>query len=173
MRVWHVIPDTFNARKGRITGPLLEEPCALGRAGVIAQNEKTEGDGKSPIGSYPLRQVFYRPDRVSFPVSALPVTALSPELGWCDDPTHARYNKLVRLPFGASHEKLWRDDAIYDLIMVIGHNDDPVVTKKGSAVFVHVARDGFTPTEGCVALARPAMQSLLRLIQPDDKFKIG
>lgn len=173
MQIWQVTPNESDTRKGMVNGPLLDVPCAIGRAGVISPTEKSEGDGKTPLGSYPLRQVFYRPDRVPPPVCVLPVTPLSPSLGWCDDPSHAQYNKLVHLPFAASHEKLWRDDALYDLILVIGHNDDPVVAERGSAIFVHVARSGFAPTEGCVALARPALQTLLRLIRPEDRIKIG
>jgi L,D-peptidoglycan transpeptidase YkuD (ErfK/YbiS/YcfS/YnhG family) len=117
--------------------------------------------------------VFYRPDKVEEPLSSLPVKMLKPDFGWCDDMASPHYNKLVRLPFGPSHEKLWRDDDAYDLIVVIGHNDEPVVPGRGSAIFVHIAREGYTPTEGCVALKLDALKRFLRLVGPDDILKIG
>ena len=134
--------------------------CAVGPAGVTA--DKHEGDGATPVGRFPLRRVLYRPDRVALPDTVLPVVPLSPEDGWCDDPADAAYNGPVRLPYGASHERLWRDDGIYDVIVVLGHNDDPPVPGQGSAIFLHVARDDYAPTQGCVALALPDLLTVLR-----------
>ena len=173
MQTWRVIPDEKDERRGRLTGPLLNAPCALGRSGIVLEGEKKEGDGCTPLGTYPLRQVFYRPDKFETPICKLQVTALSPEIGWCDDSEHSHYNRLVGLPFGASHEKLWRDDCLYDLVLVIGHNDTPPVPGKGSAIFVHVAKEGFEPTEGCVALEAPALLTLLRGATPEDRLQIG
>lgn len=138
--------------------------CALGRGGIRA--EKREGDGATPVGRFALRRVLYRPDRLAVPVTGLPTSALSPTDGWCDDPGHADYNRPVRLPHPARHERMWRDDHLYDLVVVIGHNDDPVVPGAGSAVFVHLAREGYGPTEGCVALAAPDLLSLLEHASP-------
>ncbi len=132
---------------------------ALGRGGVRA--DKREGDGATPVGVLPLRRVLYRPDRMATPVCAVPVQALAPTDGWCDDPGDAEYNRFVRLPFAASAEALWRDDAVYDCIGVLGWNDHPVCAGLGSAIFLHVARPDFAPTEGCIALA-PA--DLLRVL---------
>lgn len=173
MQTWRVIPDTEDGRKGRFIGPLIDVPCALGRTGVTLEGEKKEGDGKTPLGTYPVRQVFYRPDKFDEPVCKLPLQPLTPELGWCDGPERPEYNRLVRLPFGGSYEKMWREDSLYDLVLVIGHNDDPPVPGRGSAIFVHVAKKGFEPTEGCVALAPSVLLSLLRQLGPDDRFQIG
>jgi L,D-peptidoglycan transpeptidase YkuD (ErfK/YbiS/YcfS/YnhG family) len=110
---------------------------------------------------------------MSEPSTILTTTPISKALGWCDDPAYKQYNQLVQLPFAASHEKLWRDDAVYDLVLVIGHNDAPVVPGLGSAIFVHVAKEGFSPTEGCIALERSALLALLSLIKPGDQLMIG
>jgi L,D-peptidoglycan transpeptidase YkuD (ErfK/YbiS/YcfS/YnhG family) len=133
--------------------------AALGRGGVRA--DKREGDGATPIGPLPLRQVLYRPDRGAAPVCAVPVEALSPHDGWCDDPTHAAYNNRVRLPIDASAEALWRDDPLYDIIGVLGWNDAPVRPGGGSAIFLHLARGDFAPTDGCVALAASDLRRVL------------
>lgn len=126
--------------------------CALGRGGVTAN--KREGDGATPAGSFPLRRVLYRPDRLPRPATGLPARRLRPQDGWCDDPDDPNYNRQVRLPYRAHCERLWRDDALYDLIVVLGYNDAPVVPGRGSAIFLHVAHPDYAPTEGCVALAR-------------------
>lgn len=140
--------------------------CALGPAGI--RRDKREGDGATPAGRFPLRRVLYRPDRLSPPSTGLPVAALTPADGWCDDPADAAYNRPVRLPCAARHERLWRDDAVYDVIVVVGHNDDPPRPGLGSAVFLHVARDDYAPTEGCVALALRDLLAVLAEAQPGD-----
>ncbi|MCJ9429834.1 L,D-transpeptidase family protein [Kordiimonas sp. A6E486] len=152
---------------------MFDVPCALGRGAMVPEDRKQEGDGATPMGRYPFRRVFYRPDHEEPPFTKLPCEALSADYGWCDAPEDANYNKLVRLPYGPSHEKMWRDDGLYDLVVVIGHNDAPVIPGKGSAIFMHVARPGYTPTEGCVALAAPDLRRFLRLVSPDDILKIG
>ncbi len=173
MNVWRVSPSQENAQIGEVCGPVYKAKCALGKSGVTAQSEKREGDGKTPAGTYPFRRVFYRPDRLEKPITKLPLVVLSADLGWCDAADSERYNKLVRLPFGRSHEKLWRDDHVYDVIVEIGHNDNPVKPEFGSAVFMHIAREGYQPTEGCVALSLNDMQNFIRLVQPEDHLKIG
>ncbi len=140
--------------------------CALGPAGP--RLGKREGDGATPIGRFPLRRVLYRPDRMAAPATALAVQALTPEDGWCDDPADPAYNRPVRLPYGARHERLWLDEAVYDIIVVIGHNDAPPVAGEGSAVFLHLARPGYPPTEGCVALALPDLLEFLAQAGPGD-----
>lgn len=133
--------------------------CAVGRNGFLY--EKKEGDGCTPVGTFPLRRVFYRPDRLSRPVTQLPCDALTRNDGWCDDPADPRYNRFVRLPYRASAETLWRDDGVYDLIVVLGYNDAPVMPGKGSAIFLHIARDGYAPTEGCIAVSREDLLFML------------
>lgn len=133
--------------------------AAIGRGGRRA--DKQEGDGATPLGLLALRRVLYRPDRLAAPVAAVPVQALAPDDGWCDDPAHPAYNRPVTLPIPASAEALWRDDAVYDVTGVLGWNDDPIVPGRGSAIFLHVARPDYAPTEGCVALALPDLLGLL------------
>jgi len=136
-----------------------EYPAAIGKQGVTA--DKREGDNKSPIGKFTVRPGYYRPDKMSAPTSALPFTALSKQDGWCDDAAHENYNRPVALPFEGSHEKLWRDDHVYDVIIPLGYNDNPPMPGLGSAIFLHVARPDFSGTEGCVALALPDLLSVL------------
>ncbi|HVI52793.1 MAG TPA: L,D-transpeptidase family protein [Candidatus Sulfotelmatobacter sp.] len=141
----------------------LAFPCVLGRSGMVA--DKREGDGGTPIGAFPLRRVLYRPDRGEAPRTGLPVAAIAPDDGWCDDPAHADYNCPVKLPHPASCERMWRDDGVYDVVVVLGHNDDPPRPGLGSAIFMHVARPDGSPTEGCVALASDDLKSLLEICQ--------
>jgi L,D-peptidoglycan transpeptidase YkuD (ErfK/YbiS/YcfS/YnhG family) len=143
---------------------------AVGRGGLVL--DKREGDGGTPIGAWPLREVFYRPDRMAMPVTRLPVRPLAPTDGWCDAPGDARYNRPVRLPYPASAEQLWRGDHVYDLIVVVGYNDAPVVPGKGSAIFLHLARSNYAPTAGCVAFARGHLLSILRLIDTRSRLVV-
>lgn len=145
-------------------------PCAIGRAGIAA--DKREGDGATPVGAFPLRRVLYRPDRLARPETGLPVTPIAADDGWCDDPAHPAYNRPVKRPFPASHEVMWRDDHVYDLVVVLGHNDDPPVPGLGSAVFLHLARPDYEGTAGCVALARPDLLRLLAFCRPGDRLLV-
>ena len=133
--------------------------AAIGRGGVRA--DKQEGDGATPAFAMKLRRVLYRADRVKRPACSVPVEPLSPQDGWCDDPADQRYNQFVRLPYTGHHEELWRRDPVYDVIGVLGWNDSPVQRGRGSAIFLHVARADYAPTEGCVALALPDLLALL------------
>lgn len=144
--------------------------CAIGRAGIAAR--KNEGDGTTPSGRFPLRRVLYRADRVDRPRTELPSDAMAPEDGWCDAPGDPRYNRPVSHPYRASAERLWRADGCYDLLAVIGFNDDPVVDGAGSAIFLHVARPGYSPTEGCVALAVEDLRTVLAEWRPEDRIEI-
>jgi|SRR5579863_7475849 len=144
--------------------------AALGRGGVTA--DKREGDHKTPVGSFLMRQLLYRPDRLAAPRTRLPVRPIAPGDGWCDAPADPAYNRLVRLPYGASHEDLWREDAIYDLVVPLGYNDDPVVPGLGSAVFLHVARPDWSGTEGCVALARDDLLAVLADADPTSRVVV-
>jgi len=145
--------------------------CALGYAGLSA--DKREGDGATPVGRFPLRRVLFRADRLTLPPLALPVAAIEPGDGWCDDPASPDYNRQVRLPITARHEHLWRLDTLYDIVVVIGHNDDPPVSGAGSAIFLHVASDDYRPTEGCVAVARADLMALLADCRSDTMIAIS
>lgn len=135
--------------------------CAIGRGGVSAA--KREGDGATPLARMPLRRVLYRPDLFKRPPeTGLPAQALRWADGWCDDSGDPHYNRLVVRPYAASHESLWREDRLYDLIVVLGWNDAPVVPGRGSAIFLHVASPSYAPTEGCVALAIADLLEVIR-----------
>lgn len=167
--------DLIVARYGKAwrAGPSTEPGrwrCAVGRGGL--SRNKREGDGATPVGRWPLRRVLFRPDRLRIPETAIDTAALSKDDGWCDDPADPAYNRLVRLPFTASHERLWREDGIYDVIGVLGHNDDPPLANAGSAIFLHVARRNYEPTEGCVALALTDLLSYLASAKPGDAVVI-
>ena len=144
--------------------------AAIGPGGIKMKHG--EGDGITPIGSWPVREVFYRADRVAKPVTALPVRAIARDDGWCDAPDDPHYNRYVKLPHAASAETLWRDDHLYDLVLVLGYNDDPVVPGKGSAIFLHLARPDFGPTAGCVALALGDALAALKQLKPADGIHI-
>jgi L,D-peptidoglycan transpeptidase YkuD (ErfK/YbiS/YcfS/YnhG family) len=133
--------------------------CALGRSGI--SSGKVEGDGTTPSGRFPIRRLLYRPDRVREIACVFPVQPIAPADGWCDAPDDPAYNRLITRPYPARHETLWREDGLYDLILVIGHNDDPVVPGRGSAVFLHLANPDYRATDGCVAFARSDFIRLL------------
>jgi L,D-peptidoglycan transpeptidase YkuD (ErfK/YbiS/YcfS/YnhG family) len=139
-------------------------PCAIGRGGI--GDKRGEGDGITPVGRWPLRRVLYRADRLDKVETTLNCAAIGADDGWCDDPADPAYNRPIRLPYPASHEKMSRDDGLYDVVVVLGHNDDPVVPGAGSAIFLHVARDDYGPTEGCVALALGNLLTVLKTAQP-------
>lgn len=144
--------------------------CAVGRSGVVA--DKREGDGASPAGLWPMREVLFRRDRLGTVATALATRGLEREDGWCDDPADAAYNRRVGLPYRSRCEKLWRADHLYDIVVPLGYNDDPVVPGAGSAIFLHVARPDFAPTAGCVALALDDLLALLRTATPDAEVRI-
>jgi L,D-peptidoglycan transpeptidase YkuD (ErfK/YbiS/YcfS/YnhG family) len=136
-------------------------PAALGRGGVRA--DKQEGDGATPVGLLPLRSVLYRQDRLAAPSCAVAVQPIAQNDGWCDDPAHPAYNRPVRLPIDASAESLWLEDHVYDIIGVLGWNDHPIQPGRGSAIFLHLARADYAPTEGCVALALDHLRKVLAM----------
>ena len=164
--------DWLVSRKGSMNLPGGEVRAALGRSGVIAESEKREGDGATPLGRYRVRRVYYRRDRVEPPETELPVRSISADDGWCDAPSDPAYNRPVRLPYPASCETLLREDELYDLILVLGHNDDPPKPGSGSAIFLHCKRGDYEPTEGCVALDRRDVLDLLAAVRLGDHVVI-
>lgn len=140
-------------------------PCAIGQGGI--SRAKREGDGCTPLGRFALRGLFFRPDRGLVPETGLALWPLTPRSGWCDGPCDPAYNRLVPLPWRSSAESLWRADSLYDLIVPLGFNDEPVSAGAGSAIFLHVARPGLTPTAGCVALRREDLIQVLAEVGPD------
>jgi len=148
-------------------------PCSIGRGGLIAASDKREGDGASPIGVWPIRGFLLRPDRVVLSEGLqLPWRWLRPSDGWSDGVDDPAYNRPVRYPHGFSAETLWREDGLYDVIVVLGHNDAPVMPGAGSAIFWHCWCDGAV-TEGCVAIAKAEMLTLLPRLAPGDALEIA
>ncbi|WP_085578587.1 L,D-transpeptidase family protein [Thalassospira mesophila] len=145
--------------------------AAIGKTGMRA--DKTEGDGASPTGIWNLRYVMYRADRLPPVKTALPVYQLVRNDGWCDDPHSDAYNRPVRLPFAKSHEKLWREDHIYDVIVALDHNDSPAIAGRGSAIFMHIARPAYDGTEGCIALAKNDLIAILANCTVSTRLCIG
>ncbi|MEP3045402.1 MAG: L,D-transpeptidase family protein [Roseibium sp.] len=162
---------TRDKTKGILRFGSITVPCALGRSGLVCR--KREGDGGTPIGDFGLLQVFYRRDRGLRPRTVLPIEALTQHSGWCDDPKQLRYNRPVKLPFAASHEKMWRDDRLYDIVVVLDCNMHPAIKGQGSAIFFHIAREDYRPTEGCVAVSPEHMRLLLSKITPGCRMVIS
>lgn len=155
-------PTQARAQKfpqGRLQAGQVMLRCALGAGGV--RHDKREGDHATPAGSFRLLSGFYRADRIPRGTTRLPMRKIHPWQGWCDDSSQAAYNRLVSLPYPASHEKLWREDRLYDIVVVLDYNLYPRRKHRGSAIFMHCRRDGFGPTEGCIALDPDDLRRLL------------
>ncbi|MEI6439741.1 MAG: L,D-transpeptidase family protein [Alphaproteobacteria bacterium] len=150
-------------------------PCALGKGGVVRADHKREGDGCSPLGIWPIRAILYRPDQAFAALMPKDVAhaPIQPSDGWCDEPQDPSYNRKVVLPYPASTEHLWREDRVYDVVVVLGHNDDPPVPFMGSAIFLHLARPDYSPTAGCVALSAADMEAFLTRVRPGDSVRIA
>jgi L,D-peptidoglycan transpeptidase YkuD (ErfK/YbiS/YcfS/YnhG family) len=157
-------PDLIVDASGFATWQGARLRCAIGRGRI--RQDKREGDGATPVGAWTMRRLLYRADRVAPPETMLPVSVIGRDDGWCDAPQDPRYNQPVRRPYMASAEALWREDGVYDLIVPLGYNDAPIVPGAGSAIFLHLARADFSPTEGCVALALADLLAVLREAGP-------
>lgn len=147
--------------------------CLIGKSGLIPAADKREGDGKSPLGRWPIRCLLLRPDRVALPEGLkLPWRWIRPDDGWSDGVGDPAYNRPVRHPHGFSAEALWRDDDAYDVIVVLAHNDAPPMPGMGSAIFFHLASEGKSFTEGCIAIPKAEMLALLPRLRPGDAVEI-
>lgn len=145
--------------------------CAIGKNGIT--QHKVEGDLKTPEGTFFLRKLYYREDKLSKPETLLPSIAISKDDGWCDDITSKDYNQHITLPSSKSHEELWRDDDKYDLIIPISYNDDPILRNKGSAIFIHLIDKEYSGTEGCIALAKDDLIYILKKLSLSSKITIS
>jgi L,D-peptidoglycan transpeptidase YkuD (ErfK/YbiS/YcfS/YnhG family) len=159
------------ATVGMLAAGGMRVPCALGRAGIV--RAKREGDGGTPVGVHRLVGVLYRADRVPRPVTRLPVVSIRRDDGWCDDPADRRYNRPVCLPCAASHERMWRKDGLYDLVVVLDYNLGTPIPDRGSAIFLHLAAPGLAPTAGCVAVELEAMRRLLAFAHDRTVLRVG
>lgn len=155
---------------GWLQAPTGRYRCAIGKAGVTL--DKREGDHTTPIGCFELRRLYYRADRHAAPATGLPISSIAQVDGWCDAPGDSNYNRPVHLPYAASAEQMWRADALYDYVVVIGYNDAPPVAGKGSAIFLHVATPDYAGTEGCVALAMDDLVAVLASLGPGSDILI-
>jgi L,D-peptidoglycan transpeptidase YkuD (ErfK/YbiS/YcfS/YnhG family) len=164
-------PAVGNPRRGLLTAAGLTIPVALGRGGILAN--KREGDGGTPRGTFHPRQLWWRADRHNRPRTLLPARPIKPEDGWCEDPGDRHYNRPVRLTPDCGGDRLTRADHLYDFIVEIDHNIRPRIAGRGSAVFLHLARENYGPTAGCVSMTRAAMLRLLRRLSPKTKIVIG
>ncbi len=146
--------------------------CAIGKNGTTPFADGREGDGKTPLGNYALRYGLYRQDRIKLPKCNLQFHTIQKHDGWCDATGDPAYNRPVHFPYPASAENLYRDSHVYDIIIVLGHNDNPPVPDMGSAIFLHIARENYAPTQGCVAINCDDMLALLPLLMPKAYIEI-
>jgi L,D-peptidoglycan transpeptidase YkuD (ErfK/YbiS/YcfS/YnhG family) len=145
--------------------------CALGKAGI--GKKKKEGDNITPKGLYKIVKIYYRKDRIKKVSSKFKLIKITKNIGWCDDPNSEKYNQIINLPTKYSYEKLYRKDNVYDLILVLNYNMDPVIKKKGSAIFIHVAKKNYQSTQGCIALKKNNLMKLISKINKNIKIKIN
>ena len=160
-----------NPRRGWLTAGAQTIPVALGRGGIIAN--KREGDGGTPKGTFRPRQLWWRADRSPRPQTFLPLRPIRPEDAWCEDPASRHYNQPIKLGRENGGDRLTREDHLYDFIVEIDHNTSPRIAGRGSAVFLHLARQNFSPTAGCVSMTKSAMRQLLRRMGTDTKIIIS
>ena len=145
--------------------------CSVGKRGI--GSKKKEGDLITPIGQYKIKYILYRKDRVKKIQSKLRKITIKKNMGWCNDPKSKKYNKLVNLPFNYSYEQLFKKENVYDIILVLNYNMNPVKKDKGSAIFIHVAKKYYKRTQGCVAVKKSDLLKILREIKINTKVKIG
>ncbi len=156
--------------QGTITMGGRSFPCALGRTGIRAV--KREGDGATPLGRWQFERVLFRSDRGGRPRTRLPVLAIRKSDGWCDSPVDRNYNRSVRLPYPASCESLWRDDIVYNIVIILNHNLRPRVRGRGSAIFAHIARRDLSPTDGCIAMRARDLRLILQAVRSRAQFAV-
>ena len=148
----------------------LKFKCALGKAGI--GKKKIEGDNITPKGTFRIVNIYYRKDRIKKLSSKIKLIKIKKKMGWCDDPKSKKYNQIINIPHNNSYEKLYRKDNVYDLILVLDYNMNPITKNKGSAIFIHVAKKKFKKTAGCVALKKEELIKLISVISNKTKIKI-
>jgi L,D-peptidoglycan transpeptidase YkuD (ErfK/YbiS/YcfS/YnhG family) len=159
-----------NRQRGWLMAGGLTLPVTLGRGGILA--DKREGDGGTPRGAFHPLRLWWRADRHARPRTLLPVRRITATDAWSEDPSDRRYNQPIRIGGDQTGDRLMRDDHLYDFIIEIDHNTQPRVAGRGSAVFLHLARENFSPTAGCVGLTKAAMLRLLERIGPQTQIVI-
>ncbi|MFZ2205214.1 MAG: L,D-transpeptidase family protein [Minisyncoccia bacterium] len=144
--------------------------CVFGREGI--SDNKIEGDWKTPIGKFKIRKIYYRKDKIPKLETQIECIRISQDDAWCDDSSLPEYNSFVKLPFNGSYENLWREDNLYDVVVVIGYNDEPVIPNKGSAIFIHIMKEDMEYTKGCLAIKKENMMSLVKEIDTETEIEI-
>ena len=156
--------------KNYLTYNKLKVKCAIGKKGI--GYKKKEGDSITPIGKFKIKYILYRKDRVKIS-TILRKKIIKNNMGWCDDSKSKQYNKLVKLPFAYNHEKLFKRENIYDIILVLNYNSNPIKKNKGSAIFIHIAKNNYKKTEGCVAVKKPHLLKIIKELKPSTIVKIS
>jgi len=149
----------------------LKFRCALGKGGV--KKKIIEGDNITPKGIFKIIKIYYRPDKIRKIKTLIKKIKIKKNMGWCDDPNSDFYNKQIKLPTKQSHEKLYRNDNLYDLIAVLNYNTNPIIKNKGSAIFMHIGKDSYKKTKGCIALKREHLIMIISKIKKNTKIKIN
>ena len=144
--------------------------CAIGKRGITYK--KKEGDQKTPKGTFSFKSIFYRKDRMRNLKTTIKKKIITKNMGWCDDSNSKYYNKLIKLPFKKKAEKMWLEDRIYDVLVVIDYNIKPVIKNKGSAIFLHIAKKNYPPTKGCIAINKKDILFLINKINNKTKLII-
>ena len=144
--------------------------CAIGKKGI--GSKKKEGDLITPRGKYKVKYILYRKDRIKKIQSEMSVIKIEKNMGWCDDPRSRNYNKLIKLPSSYKHEKLFKKENIYDIILVLNYNMRPIKKNKGSAIFIHVSKKNFRKTEGCIAIQKRDLLKIVKEIKKNTKVMI-
>ena len=149
----------------------LKFRCALGKAGIKRKGK--EGDNITPKGIFKITKIYYRSDKIKNITTSIRKIKIKKNMGWCDDPESFNYNKQIKLPSKFSHEKLYRKDNLYDLFLVVNYNTNPVIKNKGSAIFLHITKDSYKKTKGCIALKKGDLIQLVSKIRKNTKIKIN
>ena len=158
-------------KNGYLTYKNLKFRCALGKAGV--KKKEKEGDNITPKGIFKINKIYYRPDKIKNLTSVLKKIKIKKDMGWCDDPKSNFYNQQIKLPTKFSYEKLYRSDNVYDIILVLDYNTNPIIKSKGSAIFIHIAKNSYKKTKGCIALKKKHLVKLISQIKINTKIKIN
>jgi len=148
----------------------LKFRCALGKAGIKRKGK--EGDNITPKGIFKIIKIYYRSDKIKNITTSIRKIKIKKNMGWCDDPESFHYNKQIKLPSKFSHEKLYRRDHVYDLVVVINYNMNPIIKKRGSAIFIHIERNNYQPTQGCIGIKQKHLLTILKNIKKNEKIKI-
>ena len=157
-------------KSGYLEFKKLKLRCSLGKAGI--KKKIKEGDKITPRGVFKIIKLYYRADKIGKIKTQIRKIKIKKKIGWCDDPRSVFYNKQIKLPNKFSHEKLYRNDNLYDLILVLNYNMNPIVKNKGSAIFIHVAKNNYQPTHGCIGLKKIDLLTILKKIKKNEKVKI-